>query len=135
MLLQSAPGVTRPGGVVEHPVSLVDVYPTLADLCGLQGDTRKTARGAPPDGHSLRPLLADPQANAWPGPEAALTVIKAQGRPSTKPHEHHYSVRTQRWRYTLYNNGAEELYDHDADPREWTNLAGEARHAGAKGWQ
>jgi len=125
-LIIRAPGVARPGGVVEHPVSLVDVYPTLADLCGLRGDTRKSAQGARPDGHSLRPFLVDPDTEAWDGPEAALTVIKAQGRPSTKPHEHHYSIRTRRWRYTLYNNGDEELYDHDADPREWTNLAAEA---------
>ena len=79
------------------------------------------------DGHTLRPFLVDPQAGTWDGPEAALTVIKADQRPSEKPHLHHYSVRTRRWRYTLYNNVDEELYDHDGDPREWTNLAAEAR--------
>ena len=41
-------------------------------------------------------------------------------------------MRTRRWRYIRYNNGAEELYDHDADPYEWTNLAGDARYAEAK---
>ncbi|HUU91601.1 MAG TPA: sulfatase [Phycisphaerae bacterium] len=131
-LIVRAPGVGKAGAVVEHPVSLVDVYPTLADLCGLQGDTRKNAKGAPPDGHSLRPFLADPQTDKWEGSEAALTVIKAENRSSEKIHQHHYSVRTRRWRYTLYNNGSEELYDHDTDPREWTNLAGDTRYRDAK---
>jgi len=131
-LVIRAPGVAKAGGAAEHPVSLVDLYPTLADLCGLEGDTRKNARGAPVDGHSLRPFLTDPSAETWDGPVGALTVIKAQGRPSERPFEHHYSLRTRRWRYTLYNNGAEELYDHDADPREWTNLAGDPRCARAK---
>jgi iduronate 2-sulfatase len=131
-LIIRAPGVTKAGGVAGHPVSLIDIYPTLVDLCGLEGDTRKSDRGAPLDGHSLRPFLEDPEHGRWDGPEAALTVIKADGRPSTKPHEHNYAVRTRRWRYILYNNGAEELYDHDADPCEWTNLAGEARWAKVK---
>jgi len=131
-LIVRAPGVGQAGAVVEHPVSLVDIYPTLADLCGLRGETRKNAKGARPDGHSLRPFLVDPQTEEWEGPEAALTVIKAERRPSDKPHQHHYSVRTRRWRYTLYNNGSEELYDHDTDPREWTNLAGDARYRAVK---
>jgi arylsulfatase A-like enzyme len=128
-LIVRAPGVGKAGGVVEHPVSLIDIYPTLADLCGLQGDTRKNAKGARLDGHSLRPFLLDPRTGKWDGPDAALTVIKAERRPSEKPHQHHYSIRTRRWRYTLYNDGSEELYDHDADPREWTNLAAAARCA------
>jgi len=131
-LIIRAPGVAKAGGVAEHPVSLVDIYPTLADLCGLKGDTRKNAKGAPVDGHSLRPFLVDPSAETWDGPPGALTVIQAEGRPSGRPFEHHYSLRTRRWRYTLYNNGAEELYDHDADPREWTNLADEPRCAKVK---
>lgn len=42
-----------------------------------------------------------------------------------------YSLRTPRWRYTEWDEGREgrELYDHDADPRELTNLAGVAAHA------
>ncbi|MFW6108555.1 MAG: sulfatase/phosphatase domain-containing protein, partial [bacterium] len=83
----------------------------------------KDAKGAPLDGHSLQPLLADPEHGRWDGPEAALTVIKAERRPSQRIHQHHYAVRTRRWRYILYNEGSEELYDHDRDPREWTNLA------------
>ena len=66
------------------------------------------------------------------GPDAALTVIKADRRPSERTDEHLYSVRTRRWRYILYNNGAEELYDHDRDPYEWTNLADDAQYAETK---
>ncbi|MBL7224346.1 MAG: sulfatase [Candidatus Brocadiae bacterium] len=131
-LMIRAPGVARAGAAVEHPVSLIDIYPTLADLCGLHGDTRKNAKGAPLDGHSLKPFLLDPQNGKWDGPDAALTVIKADKRPSEKIHQHHYAIRTRRWRYVLYNNGNEELYDHDKDPREWTDLAGDALYRKAK---
>jgi len=131
-LIVRAPGVTKAGGIVEQPVSLIDIFPTLADLCGLGGDTRKNDKGARPDGHSLKPLLVDPTGGKWDGPEAALTVIKAEKRSPDKIHQHHYSIRTRRHRYTLYNNGAEELYDHDADPREWKNLAEDPAHAETK---
>ena len=131
-LIIRAPGVSKPGATAEHPVSMVDIFPTLADLCGLRGDTRKDAKGAPLDGHSLKPFLIDPKNGTWDGPDAALTVIKADGRPSGKIHQHHYAIRTRRWRYILYNNGNEELYDHDKDPREWTNLAGDARYQETK---
>ena len=123
-LIVRAPGMTDAGGVVDRPVSQIDIYPTLADLCGLEGDTRKNSKGARLDGHSLKPFLLDPDGAEWDGPDAALTVIKAEQRPSRKIHEHHYSVRTRRWRYILYNNGSEELYDHETDPCEWKNLAG-----------
>ena len=131
-LIVRAPGVTKAGGIVEQPVSLIDIFPTLADLCGLKGDTRKNDKGARPDGHSLKPLLADPENGKWDGPEAALTVIKADKRSPDNIHQHHYSIRTRRHRYILYNNGAEELYDHDADPREWKNLATDPAQAKTK---
>lgn len=47
----------------------------------------------------------------------------------TNPARQHWSIRTLRWRYVRYNNGQEELYDHDADPHEWTNLAGKPEYA------
>ena len=111
-----------PGGIAEHPVSLIDIYPTLVDLCGLQGDTRKNNKGAKLDGYSLRPLLTDPKSDIWNGPDAALTMVYAGQKTGNDPTRQHWSVRTRRWRYILYNNGSEELYDHDADPYEWTNL-------------
>ncbi len=130
-LIIRAPGVSKAGGVVEHPVSLIDIYPTLTDLCGLKGDTRKNDKGAKLDGYSLKPFLHDPEAK-WEGPDAALTVIKADRRPSERIDQHHYSVRSRRWRYILYNNGAEELYDHASDPYEWTNVSDEPRHVEVK---
>ena len=67
----------------------------------------------------------------WDGPDAALTMVHAdeEGVKRLEPHEYsdpalqHWSVRTKKWRYILYNNGSEELYDHDTDPYEWTNLS------------
>jgi len=125
-LVVRAPGVAADGGVAGHPVSLIDIYPTLVDLCGLKGDTRKNNRGAKLDGHSMRPFLKDPKSGVWDGPSAALTMIFAGPRTKKDPGKQHWSVRTKRWRYILYNNGSEELYDHDADPYEWKNLASES---------
>jgi len=127
-----APGVAASGGVAGHPVSLVDIYPTLVDLCQLEGDTRKNGQGAGLDGHSLRPFLEDPESGTWDGPDAALTMIFAGKGTAGDPARQHWSVRTKKWRYILYNNGSEELYDHDADPYEWTNLSGDTRHGKVK---
>lgn len=115
-LLVRIPGnEANAGARVAAPVSLIDLYPTLADVCGLRGDTRKNEAGAPLSGHSMRPLLQDPSTE----PEefdAALTVVQSAG-------QEHYAIRTRDWRFIRYANGAEELYDHRNDPREWTNLA------------
>ncbi len=127
-LIIRAPGVAAAGGVAGHPVSLIDLFPTLIDLCGLPKETRKNDKGAPIDGHSLRPFLADPESGTWDGPDAALTMIFAGGRTGQDPAKQHWSVRTRRWRYILYNNGATELYDHDRDPHEWDNLAERTEH-------
>ncbi len=127
-----APGVAKPGGVAEHPVSLIDLYPTLADLCGLEGDTRKNGKGAPLDGYSVRPFLENPKSEKWKGPDGALSMVFATkefskpplGEEELKdPARQHWSIRTKHWRYIRYNNGMEELYDHENDPHEWTNLA------------
>ena len=98
------PGVTQPGSTCDRVVSLMDLYPTLVDLCDLP--PREGIAGA-----SLVPLLRDP-ATAWDRP--ALTVAG----------ERECAVRTERWRLIVYPDGTRELYDHDADPHEWTNLAG-----------
>lgn len=91
-------------GRCDAPVSLMDLYPTLVDLCGLS-----EKEGL--DGHSIRPLLEDPDAE-WEYP--ALTWFR----------ENNYSVRDERYRYIHYPDGSTELYDHDADPHEWYNLSG-----------
>ena len=130
-LIVRAPGVTKSGGMAEQPVGLIDIYPTLVDLCGLKGDTVKNSGGRPLDGHSLRPFLAEPKAMKWDGPEGVPSTVFAGEHAKTKlapgdetnPSKQHWSLRTLRWRYVRYNDGQEELYDHDADPHEWTNLA------------
>jgi arylsulfatase A-like enzyme len=103
-----APGVTRPGQVIGQPVDLSAIYPTLAELCGLP-------LPGPCDGISLVPRLRDPAA---PLPPALMTYLKGN-----------HAVRSERWRYIRYADGTEELYDHDSDPQEWRNLAGEPAHA------
>lgn len=102
-----APNVTEPNGRSERTVSLLDLYPTLIDLCGLPSRPNL-------EGESLTPLLLDPAAS-WNRP-----VVTTHGRGN-------HAVRSERWRYIRYADGSEELYDHEADPREWTNLAEDPR--------
>jgi iduronate 2-sulfatase len=119
-LIVAAPGVARKGGVARSPVGLVDMYPTIAELCGIQKPENL-------QGQSLVPLLRDPQAagRGW-----ALTQV-ARGGPKQPARVFGYSLRTPRWRYTEWGEGEKgrELYDHDADPRELTNLANSPAHA------
>jgi len=122
-LIIHAPGITQPGRQAGHPVSLIDLYPTLIDLCGLDGRTRKNAQGADLEGYSMRPFLEDPENGVWDGPDAALATIYAGKAYDGVPEMQHYSLRSCDFRYIRYNNGKEELYDHRRDPREWTNLA------------
>ena len=112
VLMFVAPGVTKPRGVCKRPVGLIDIYPTLVELCGLP--IKKELEGV-----SLVPLLKNPSAN-WDRP--ALTT---HGRNC-------HSLRSQRWRYIRYSDGTEELYDHDKDPMEWTNLAADPQYAEIK---
>lgn len=102
-LIFSVPGSENKGGRCSRTVSLMDIYPTLVELCGLS--SRKEWEGV-----SLVPLLKDPT-TIWDRP--ALTT---HGR-------NNHSVRSEQWRYIRYSDGAEELYDHEKDPLEWTNLA------------
>jgi arylsulfatase A-like enzyme len=98
-----APGVTKPGGRCDRTVNLLDLYPTLVELCGLP---KKDGL----EGASLVPLLKDPRAK-WDRPS-----ITTHGR-------NNHAVRTEQYRYIRYADGSEELYDHAADPLEWKNLA------------
>ncbi len=97
----SVPG--RSNGKSAEPVELLSIYPTLIDLCGL-------APNADTEGVSLRPLLENP---GGPWEHVAVTTL---GR-------NNHAVRDERWRYIRYADGTEELYDHENDPDEWTNLA------------
>lgn len=115
------------GSVCDQPVSLIDIYPTLADLCGLPMDPNAGKSGYKLDGHSLRPLLMKPT-GTWAGPEVAITALPGEdhmleARKVTAFSDPHFSVRSKDWRYTLCSNGEEELYDYRTDPHEWNNLA------------
>ncbi len=95
----------REGRRSDQAVSLIDIYPTLAELAGLE-------KPAYVDGVSLVPLLEDPTR------ERVRPAITTWGRGN-------YSIRTREWRYITYFDGSEELYRHPADPQEWENLAGD----------
>lgn len=103
-LLIAAPKGVRKNVLCERPVSLIDLYPTLVEMCGLPSRDGL-------DGQSIAPLLRNPE-RKWNRP--VLTTFGYQN----------HAIRTERWRYIRYVDGGEELYDHNADPNEWTNLAG-----------
>jgi arylsulfatase A-like enzyme len=104
-----APPIGRAGSRCERPVSLIDIYPTLIELCGLEPKGEL-------DGVSLVPLLQNPDA-VWDRP-ALMTYQRGN-----------HAVRDERWRYIRYADGTEELYDHSSDPNEWHNVAGRPANA------
>lgn len=115
--LVAAPGMGGNGRASDSLVELVDVFPTLCDLCGVP----------PPkglEGLSLRPVLQEPS-HVLHG--AAFT----QARRGPNAENWGRTVRTERWRCTEWDGGKNgvELYDHASDPQEYTNLAGDPRHA------
>jgi len=122
---------TKPGGVVDHPVSLIDLYPTLKDLCGLKGDNRRNNGGGPLGGYSLKPFLENPETKKWKGPDGSLTVVGI-GKRSKEVLQQTWSLRTKEWRYVMYLDSMEELYNEKKDPYEWHNLANDKKYAKKK---
>lgn len=110
-----APGVTRPETSSNQPAALIDLYPTLCDLAGLPAPGHL-------DGTSLKPLLTDPTTICE---KPAITASGSDLKPA-------YAARDARWRYIRHADGSEELYNHDVDPHEWTNLAAAPEHAAVK---
>jgi choline-sulfatase len=113
--------VCAPGyhpGTCSRPVSLLDLYPTLNKLAGLDAIESH-------DGHSLVPLLRNPTVD-WDRP-AVIEYRRGNA-----------AVRSDRYRFIRYHDGGEELYDHETDPREWKNLAASPEHAAVRkelaGW-
>ena len=103
-LVFAGPGVT-PGAKSHRPAELLDIYPTLVELLGLPEKDGL-------EGISLAPQLRDADA--------------PRERPAITTHNHdNHGVRSERWRYIRYADGSEELYDMEADPDEWHNLAGD----------
>jgi arylsulfatase A-like enzyme len=121
-LIMRVPGVTKANTTISKAVSLIDVYPTLVDLCALSSETQKNEKGHSLDGFSMRELLENSAAKTWKGERPALTVVYAGDPYKGQAHMQHYAIKTDRYRYILYNNGKEELYDHQNDPNEWDNL-------------
>jgi iduronate 2-sulfatase len=113
-LIVVTPEMREKGNNCSRIVEFVDIYPTLADLCGLPAPSNL-------EGTSFKLLLNNPN---LPWKETAFTQVqrgKIAGR----------SVRTERWRYTEWDEGRQgiELYDHNNDPGEYYNLARDTRHA------
>ena len=121
-LIIKAPGVNSKGKICKQPVSLVDLYPTLLDLCDLPDNTMKNEKGRPLDGFSMKPLLEDPEIGKWQGPEYAITALYKWAQ-YYDPAQQNYSLRFKDWRYVRYENGKEELYHTIQDEQEWKNLA------------
>lgn len=150
------PQRTKPGSTVNHAVSLIDIFPTFKDLCHLNGTITKNEAATQLDGFSLKPFLENPYTTTWQGPEGALTVLGAginkpiegvgfNSNPgalwhieitaaldSTYTAKQNFTYRTKDWRYILYRNGKEELYDHINDTYEWHNLAEDLKYTDVK---
>jgi iduronate 2-sulfatase len=115
-MLVRVPGLTR-GRSTQGLVEMVDLFPTLAELCGV----------TPPanlQGRSFSPQLKNPES---PGKEYAYTVVK-------RGNQLGLAIRFDHWRYTEWGSPDQaELYDLNADPKEFTNLATQAEHAATLG--
>ncbi|SHJ62247.1 Arylsulfatase A [Rubritalea squalenifaciens DSM 18772] len=107
----AGPGV-KPGQSSKAPVGLIDLYPTLLDLCGLPANAKN-------EGNSLLPLIQDPDLK-WEHP----VLTSWQGN--------NIAVQDEQYRYIRYDSGEEELYDHSKDLNEWNNLATDPRLDGVK---
>ena len=106
-LLIAGPGI-QPGPPSKEPASLLDLYPTLTELCGLPQAKHL-------EGVSLMPQLRDPK--------------KARKQPAiTSSYFGNHSIRSRNWRLISYEDGAQELYDHQTDPDEFHNLAKNPAH-------
>ncbi|MEW4456222.1 sulfatase [Bremerella sp. JC817] len=107
-LIFAGPGITG-GQRCTQPAELLDLYPTLSDLAQLE-------QPAGLEGHSLIPQLRDAKSK--------------REFPAITTHNHdNHGIRTERWRFIQYADGSQELYDMQADPNEWTNLASKSEYA------
>ena len=107
-LIIKVPGITKPGQRCKAVVNLLDLYPTLTELCGIPENQEN-------EGRSIVPLLKDPD-KKWNYP-----TLTTMGR-------NRHAIRSGQWRYIRYQDGSEELYDHSVDSMEWKNLAGDPQY-------
>jgi arylsulfatase A-like enzyme len=155
-LLIVAPGVSKPRTVVKTPVSLVDLYPTLTDLAGVKAPDNLQGQSLVPmlknpgtagRGWALTQVVRGSGGSAGAGGARKAAAAQAEnagaGRKKAAAATEAvtaggggrvfgYSLRTARWRYTEWGEGAShgrQLYDHEKDPKESRNLASDPAHA------
>ena len=120
-LILAGPGIPSKGAKAETPVGLIDLYPTLTEMCDVQSPENL-------QGQSLVSILNNPTetGRGW-----SLTQVTRRRTGPKKNWVYGYTLRTDRWRYTEWDNGDEgrELYDHDQDSLEQTNLIESGDHA------
>jgi iduronate 2-sulfatase len=129
-MLIVAPGVAQAGAAAATPVSQVDLFPTLAELCGIPAPKNL-------QGQSLVPILKDPSAKGrgWAITQVVRGGVGRAGKAAAQgvagKRFFGYSLRTSRWRYTEWDEGKQgrELYDHETDSEELKNLANDPAHA------
>jgi uncharacterized sulfatase len=117
-LVIAAPGLKRPGTPTGRMAELLDVYPTLLELAHLP-----KVEGL--EGTSLKPLLEDPERSI----KTSAHTMRKVG--ATRKGQLARSVRTERWRYSEWPDETVELYDHERDPDELENRAGDPAAAEA----
>jgi len=136
--------------VILEPVSLIDIFPTIIEMCNLKFETNKKSNRRKVnslDGNSLLELIKKPSSKRWAGSSGALTMLgvginkttagigvnKNKSAPwhieieqqldDSLIKKQNYSLRNRDFRYILYKDGNEELYDHQIDTHEWNNLS------------
>jgi arylsulfatase A-like enzyme len=114
-LIVAGPNVPQ-GETRQQSVGLVDIYPTLLELAGLPANPVN-------EGNSLAPILRD-AGMAWDHP-----TISQWRRSRGDKELRGQAIQSGPWRYSLYGDGSEELYNHESDPNEWTNLAADPETA------
>jgi arylsulfatase A-like enzyme len=97
-------GLVRP-----QAVEMLDIYPTLLDLCNLPPNTKN-------EGKSLKSMIENTNLND------EYFAVTTYGR-------NNHAVVSEQYRYIRYENGAEELYDHANDPNEWQNIANDTANS------
>ncbi|MCG6188618.1 sulfatase [Maribellus maritimus] len=111
-LVIKVPGNISNGRVINEAVDFMNIYPTLADFCGLEIPKHC-------EGFSMKELMGNPDMSIK---QPAITTCG----------QNNHAMRDEKWRYIHYNDGTEELYDHEKDPMEWTNLANDLRYNNIK---
>ncbi len=104
-LIIHLPNNKKGGMVIKEPVGLIDIFPTLMDICSITKPDKL-------EGKSLIPLIFE-EKSADENQDVVISQIE----------KNNFSFRTTRHCYIVYYDGSEELYDYKSDPLEWHNIA------------